>query len=81
MAGQQGSYVFVVGNDHVAKLRPITVGRVLGDLTTINSGLALGEQVVVDGQSRLTPDARVDGKPTSSATQAGAASSAGGSLK
>jgi multidrug efflux system membrane fusion protein len=81
MAGQQGSYVFVVGNDHVAKLRPVTVGRIVGEMTTIQGGLALGEQVVVDGQSRLTPNARVDGKPTSSATQAGAVTSAGGSAK
>lgn len=81
MAGQQGSYVFVVGNDKVAKVRPITVGRVVGDLTTISSGLAMGEQVVVDGQSRLTPNSRVDGKPASGATQAGAAGSAGGPAK
>ena len=72
MAGQQGNYVFVVGNDKVAKVRPITVGRVVGDMTTISNGLAIGEQVVVDGQSRLTPNSRVDGKPATDATQAGA---------
>jgi multidrug efflux system membrane fusion protein len=54
--------VFVVGNDRVAKVRPISVGRALGDLTTIDKGIAIGEQVVIDGQSRLTPNARVDVK-------------------
>jgi len=63
LAGQQGSYVFVVGNDRVAKVRQISVGRAVGELTTIDEGLKAGEQVVVDGQSRLTPDARVDVKP------------------
>ena len=62
LEGQQGNYVFVVGNDHVATVRPITIGRVVGDLTTVDKGLAPGEQVVVDGQSRLTPNARVDVK-------------------
>ena len=62
LAGQEGNYVFVVGNDRVAKVRPITVGRAVGEFTTIDKGVALGEQVVIDGQSRLTPNARVDVK-------------------
>ena len=64
LAGQQGDYVFVVGADKLAKVRPVSVGRPVGDLTTIDKGLAAGEQVVVDGQSRLTPNAKVDAKPT-----------------
>jgi len=64
-AGQDGNYVFVVGSDKVAKVRPVTVGRaigVAGDITTIDKGLEPGEEVVVDGQSRLTPNARVTAK-------------------
>lgn len=78
LTGQQGSYVFVVGNDKLAKVRQISVGRAVGELTTIDDGLKAGEQVVVDGQSRLTPDTRVDVKPDgggaggrSATTQAG----------
>ena len=67
-AGQQGNYVFVVGKDNIAKVRPISVGRVVGDMTTIDQGLDAGEQVVVDGQSRLTPNAHVDVKGASAAT-------------
>ena len=63
LAGQQGNYVFVVGTDQVAKVRPVAIGRPVGELTTIDKGLAVGEQVVVDGQSRLTPNARVEAKP------------------
>jgi multidrug efflux system membrane fusion protein len=72
LAGQEGSYVFVVGNDRIAKVRPVSVGRAVGagDMTTIDKGLEPGEQVVVDGQSRLTPNVRVDVKaaPTTSAS-------------
>ena len=76
LAGQQGSYVFVVGSDKLAKVRPISLGRAVGELTTIDDGLKPGEQVVVDGQSRLTPDAPVDvrgngGPGRSTTTQAG----------
>lgn len=81
LAGQQGSYVFVVGSDKLAKVRQISVGRAVGELTTIDKGLTPGEQVVVDGQSRLTPDAHVDVKSSmgggtsgrAATTQAGAA--------
>jgi len=62
LAAQEGNYVFVVGNDRVAKVRPISVGRAVGEFTTIDKGIALGEQVVIDGQSRLTPNALVDVK-------------------
>jgi hypothetical protein len=70
----------VVGSDKLAKVRQISVGRAIGELTTIDKGLAPGEQVVVDGQSRLTPDAHVDVKSSmgggtsgrAATTQAGA---------
>jgi multidrug efflux system membrane fusion protein len=72
LAGQQGSYVFVVGNDRVATVRPISPGRVVGEFTTIADGIKPGEQVVVDGQSRLTPNAHVELKapPRASASAA-----------
>ena len=60
LSGQQGNYVFVIGNDKVATVRPISAGRVVGEFTTIADGIKPGEQVVVDGQSRLTPNARVE---------------------
>lgn len=81
LAGQQGNYVFVIGGDKTAKVRQISVGRAVGEMTTIEQGLTAGEQVVVDGQSRLTPNAKVDVKTiapspngaTPAATQAGGA--------
>ncbi len=80
LAGQDGDYVFVIQGDS-AVVQPVTPGRAVGDMTTIDKGLTLGERVVVDGQSRLTPNARVDIKSADAAapgsqattTQAGAA--------
>lgn len=65
--GQAGNFVFVVGPDNVVAMRNIVAGRAVGALTTIDSGLVAGEQVVTDGQSRLTPGAKVDikGQPKS----------------
>jgi len=60
LPSQNGSYVFVVGADKVAKVRNVIAGEAVGPLTTIDSGLVVGEQVVVDGQSRLTPNAHVE---------------------
>jgi len=79
LAGQQGSYVFVVGNDRIAKVRPVSVGRSVGtgDMTTIDKGLEPGEQVVIDGQSRLTPNARVDVKAAPSTSASAQAVQAG----
>ena len=51
--GQQGSYVFVVGSDGRATMRPITAGHAVRDVVVVTSGLTVGERVVVDGQSRL----------------------------
>lgn len=79
LAGQQGSYVFVVGNDRIAKVRPVSVGRAVGtgEMTTIDKGLEPGEQVVIDGQSRLTPNARVELKAASSTSASSEAVQAG----
>jgi multidrug efflux system membrane fusion protein len=56
--GPQGSYVYVVGNDLAVELRNVKVARVAGDDALV-SGVKPGERVVIDGQSRLVPGARV----------------------
>ena len=54
----QGSYVFVVRNDSTAEQRAITVLRTSDDIAVV-TGVQAGEKIVVDGQSRLSPNARV----------------------
>ncbi|MBP2315866.1 efflux RND transporter periplasmic adaptor subunit [Azospirillum soli] len=57
--GQQGRFVYVVKPDDTVEVRPVTVGRTQDGLAVIASGLSAGERVVVDGQSRLYPGAKV----------------------
>lgn len=56
--GPEGSYVFVVKSDLAVEQRPVKVARLAGEDALV-SGVQPGERVVVDGQSRLTPGARV----------------------
>ena len=58
-ASQNGQYVYVVKPDHTVEMRPVNVERQQGDQMVIARGLTAGEEVVTDGQLRLTPGARV----------------------
>ena len=57
--GQQGSFVFVVGAEGNAQVRPVVVDRTQGGETVIASGLESGETVVTDGQIRIVPGTKV----------------------
>jgi membrane fusion protein, multidrug efflux system len=59
-AGRDSRYVFVVKADGTAEMRPVTVGRALGDESVITKGLAIGETVVTDGHVRLKKGDKVD---------------------
>lgn len=72
LAGQQGTYVFVVNEDGTAATQPVTVERTLDSLSVI-AGLPAGTMVVTDGQLRLTPNAKVDIRAPSSESTAGGA--------
>jgi len=58
--GPQGTFVYLVKPDRSVTVRPVTVGVVQGDDTSIDSGLAEGEVVVVDGSERLREGSKVD---------------------
>ena len=60
--GQSGSYVYVIKTDSTVESRPVSVERTQGTLSIVSKGLAPGEQVVTDGQLRLTPGVRVEVK-------------------
>jgi multidrug efflux system membrane fusion protein len=66
--GQQGSYVYVVKSDNTVTVKPIGIGPTDGSMTAVNTGLAAGDQVVIDGADRLREGLHVnvstlDGKP------------------
>jgi len=54
-----GQYVYVVKADRTAEVRPVTVLRQQGEEVVIAKGLSAGEEVVTEGQLRLTPGAQV----------------------
>jgi membrane fusion protein, multidrug efflux system len=60
MMGQQGTYVYLVDASGTARQRLVAVERTASNTAVIASGLAEGDQVVTDGQSRLTPGAKVN---------------------
>jgi membrane fusion protein, multidrug efflux system len=57
--GPQGTYVYIVKEDQTADVRPITVGLIEGDQASVDSGLAEGERVVVDGVDKLRAGSKV----------------------
>lgn len=67
--GQQGEYVYVVAADNTAELRPVKTRGVFQNMTVIADGLNAGERVIVNGQLRVVPKAKVVVQNTVSATQ------------
>jgi membrane fusion protein, multidrug efflux system len=62
--GPQGDFVYVVGADSTAQMKPVTIELTTGDTAVIAKGVAAGEQVVVEGANQLRPGAKVStGKP------------------
>lgn len=58
-ASQTGQFVYVVKPDSTVEMRNVTVERQQGEQMVIARGLSAGEEVVTDGQLRLTPGARI----------------------
>ena len=57
--GPQGQYVFVVGAERKAAVRPISVRQSFRGEALVDKGLSVGEAVVVRGQYRLLPGSLV----------------------
>ena len=55
----QGSFVYVVKSGQTVEARPVTVSVTDGDDVAIDTGLTVGEQVVVDGADRLRDGSQV----------------------
>lgn len=55
----KGSFVYVVKQDSTAEQRPVSLGQRQGDLIVVESGVAAGESVVINGQLGVTPGGKV----------------------
>lgn len=58
--GAQGTFVYVLKDDRTVALRPVKTGVSEGDSVAIESGVAPGETVVVDGSDRLRDGAKAE---------------------
>jgi multidrug efflux system membrane fusion protein len=66
---QSGQFVFVVGPEQKAELRPVVTSITNDGFTVIEKGLKAGEVVVTDGQMSLAPGARVELKKAGEGSQ------------
>ena len=64
---QTGTIVYVVKGEKV-EVQPIKVARTLGDIAVIESGISVGDTVVVDGHLQLTNGSRVVIRPSKKPT-------------
>ncbi|HEY8164445.1 MAG TPA: efflux RND transporter periplasmic adaptor subunit [Gemmatimonadaceae bacterium] len=56
---QDRKFVLVLKSDNTVDYRPVTTGRVVDGLRTIESGLKPGERVVINGLMRIRPGMKV----------------------
>ncbi len=59
LQGQNGKFVYVVGAGDLAEMRPVEVGPWIGSDWVVESGLASGDRVIVDGMVKVRPGAPV----------------------
>lgn len=57
--GADGLFVYVIKPDNTVEKRTVTLGPTKAGVSVVASGLKAGEQVVVDGQLKLTPGAHI----------------------
>ncbi|MBV8758298.1 MAG: efflux RND transporter periplasmic adaptor subunit [Deltaproteobacteria bacterium] len=57
--GPNGDFVYTVGPDTTAQMKPVTVDLTDGDDAVLGKGVKAGEQVVTEGANQLRPGAKV----------------------
>jgi membrane fusion protein, multidrug efflux system len=75
--GPNDTFVYVIQNGK-AIIRPVKVGIVEGDRASIDSGLAVGENVVTDSTDRLRDGSQIEIRTPGQTGGAGAAAGTGG---
>ena len=53
MSGPQGPFVWVVGPDSKAQMRPVQVGRSMGNNALVTDGLKAGDRYIVEGVMKV----------------------------
>jgi membrane fusion protein (multidrug efflux system) len=55
MSGPQGRFVYLVDKDSKVEIRPVQVGRNMGNNIMVTQGLAAGERYIVEGVLKVQP--------------------------
>jgi multidrug efflux system membrane fusion protein len=78
--GTPGTFVYLVKPDNTVTVRVVKLGPVQGDNVSIETGLAPGDQVVVDGADKLREGAKVEpiGKGAAPGTSGASKAASGG---
>lgn len=76
--GANGPFAYVVKPDNTVTVRPLKVGPVDGERTSITAGLAIGERVVIDGSDRLREGAKISVAPDAAAVLSASGAKAAG---
>ena len=58
--GAPGTFVYAVSDDKSVSVKPLKLGPVQGEITAVESGIAPGTQVVVDGADKLREGSKVE---------------------
>jgi hypothetical protein len=69
-ADQSGSYLLVVDKDNVVQQRTVQTGQLEGKLRVIVSGVAADDLVVISGNQKAVPGAKVAPQTTTIAAEA-----------
>ncbi len=76
--GPQGTFTYVVKADKTVEMRQVEIGTTQTGETEVKTGLASGEQVVVDGADRLREGSKVELRTPKGQNGDGGRGSAGG---
>ncbi len=71
--GAPGTFVYLLNADQTVTVRPVTLGPSNGDRVAIESGLADGDSVVIDGADKLRNGAKVISRDANAGAAAGGA--------
>lgn len=69
MSNGQGRFVWVVAAAEKVEMRPVQVGRSIGNNIIVTSGLAFGDRYVVEGVLKLQPGIQVSAVSTDAAAR------------
>lgn len=82
--GKNGDYVYLMQGDNTVSMRPVKSGHADADVVSIESGLNVGDEIVIDGADKLRDGAKVklavrepSGSNTADTTELGATKHAG----